>query len=170
VTLSSCSSAAATAAQTLRLLGIKPPQAGEAKEEDLRPLPALAARLVGELGCAVLAIRYPVQDEFAVKLGVELYDLLLRQRQPLTRALQLALPRAAREQPANLAFEHAELMTEGNNLGAEPDVRVAADDKDLEQETDDGVREGARHDPGASQSLAAERVPSVARREPTRLR
>src|SRR5262249_12712687 len=32
VTLSSCSSAAATAAQTLRLLGLEPPRGGEAKE------------------------------------------------------------------------------------------------------------------------------------------
>jgi tetratricopeptide (TPR) repeat protein len=99
VTLSSCSSAAATAAQTLRLLGIEPPRAAAAEVDDPRPLPALAAQLVSELGCAVLAMRYPVLDEFAVQLGRELYDRLLRQRQPLARALQLALPRAAGEEP-----------------------------------------------------------------------
>jgi hypothetical protein len=55
---------------------------------------------------------------------------------------------------ANLAFEHAELVTKGEDLGAEPGVRVAADDEDLEQKTDDGVGEGAEHDPGASQSPA----------------
>jgi tetratricopeptide (TPR) repeat protein len=99
VTLSSCSSAAATAAQTLRLLGIEPPRATAAEVDDSRPLPALAAQLVSELGCAVLAMRYPVLDEFAVALGRELYDRLLRQRQPLARALQLALQRAVGEEP-----------------------------------------------------------------------
>jgi hypothetical protein len=43
---------------------------------------------------------------------------------------------------------------------------VAADDEDLEQETDDGVGEGAEHDPGASQSPAGPgRLPSVARQQ-----
>src|SRR5262249_55227592 len=88
--------------QTLRLLGLEPPRGGEAKEakaEDPRPLPALAAQLVAELGCAVLAMRYPVLDEFAVRLAEELYDRLLRQRQPLGRGLQLAVARAAGEVP-----------------------------------------------------------------------
>lgn len=59
---------------------------------------------------------------------------------------------------AKLAFEHAELVTESENLGAEPGVRVVADDEDLEQETDDGVGEGARHEPGASQDRARGRA------------
>jgi hypothetical protein len=52
----------------------------------------------------------------------------------------------------NLALEHAELVTEGEDLGAESGVGAAADDQDLEQETDGGVGAGAEHDPGASQS------------------
>ena len=52
----------------------------------------------------------------------------------------------------NLAFEHAELVAESEDLGAESGVRAAADDQELEQETDGGVGEGAEHNPGASQS------------------
>lgn len=42
-------------------------------------------------------------------------------------------------------------MAEGEDLSAEPGVGVAANDQDLEQEADDGVGEGAEHDPRASQ-------------------
>src|SRR5262249_22296677 len=92
VTLSSCSSAAATAAQTLRLLGLEPPRGGEAKAEDPRRPPALAGQRVAGVG-------YRVLEGLGVGLAEELYDRLLRQRQPLARALQLALPRAAGEVP-----------------------------------------------------------------------
>lgn len=47
---------------------------------------------------------------------------------------------------ADLAFEDAELVIEGEYLGAEPHVGASADDQDLEQETDGGVGEGAEHD------------------------
>ncbi len=52
---------------------------------------------------------------------------------------------------ADLAFEDAKLIAEGEDLSAESGVGVAADDQDLEQEADDGVGEGAEHDPRASQ-------------------
>ena len=43
-------------------------------------------------------------------------------------------------------MEDAELVTEGENLGAEMGVGVTADDQDLEEKTDDGAGEGAEHD------------------------
>jgi hypothetical protein len=108
VTLSSCDSAAATAAQQLRLLGINPepseqdsdqdPGAGEAQDGD-GVLPAVAAALVRQVGCAVLAMRYPVVDDFAVALAHQVYDLLMGKQQPLPRALQEALPRTVGETP-----------------------------------------------------------------------
>jgi hypothetical protein len=52
---------------------------------------------------------------------------------------------------ADLAFEDAELVAEGEDLGAEPGIGMVADDQDLEEEADDGVGEGAEHDPRASQ-------------------
>lgn len=98
VTVSSCSSAALTAAEHLRLLGIpnptEPGHGGQA-EADGAVLPALAAELEAKLGCAVLAMRYPVADEFAIRLARRVYDLLLGKGQPLCRALQLALPEVA---------------------------------------------------------------------------
>ena len=42
---------------------------------------------------------------------------------------------------ANLAFENAELMAEGEDLGTEPGVGMAADDQNLEEEADDRVGE-----------------------------
>ncbi len=92
VTLSSCESAAATVAETMRLLGL--PVSADvpaADETDERPLPALAHKLAGDLGCAVLAMRYPVDDDFAVELAGHLYEGLFEKGQPLTRALQMAL-------------------------------------------------------------------------------
>jgi hypothetical protein len=51
-----------------------------------------------------------------------------------------------------LSLQHAKLVTECQDLGAEPGVRLASEDQDLEQEADDGVEEGIEHDRGASQS------------------
>jgi tetratricopeptide (TPR) repeat protein len=68
-------------------------QAGQA------PLPALARELVRRLGCAVLAMRYPVVDDFAITLDQQLYAGLLGRDQELARALQRAVPTAAGETP-----------------------------------------------------------------------
>jgi hypothetical protein len=101
VVMSSCDSAAVTAAEQLRLLGITPPgqPTPDGASTEAEPLPALAAELVGRLDCAVLAMRYPVIDDFAIGLAGQLYDLLLGKGQPLARALQLALPRVVTQPP-----------------------------------------------------------------------
>lgn len=97
VTLSSCESAAATVAQTMQLLGLPAPAAGEDAEDRniQRSLPAVAHGLVQRLGCAALAMRYPVGDEFAIALARHLYGALFKDGQPLARALQVAIPQAA---------------------------------------------------------------------------
>ena len=76
VTLSSCLSAAATAAETLRWLGLEPHRqqsdlAGQADEpaDDTARMPVLASALADHLDCAVLAMRFPVGDQFAIDLG-----------------------------------------------------------------------------------------------------
>jgi CHAT domain len=102
VTLSSCLSAAATAAETRRWLNLVIPQALEAEadtEARQVPLPALARELVRRLGCAVLAMRYPVVDDFAIGLDERLYEGMLGRDQELARAVQLAVPAAAGPQP-----------------------------------------------------------------------
>lgn len=65
---------------------------------------------------------------------------------------------------ADLALEDAELVTKGEDLGAELGVGVAADDQDLEEEADDGVGEGPEHDPRASQRHQARGMAEVAAR------
>ncbi len=60
----------------------------------------LARGLVEKLGVAVLAMRYPVADPFAVELTKALYPRLLGAGQPVDRAAALAIPQAAGETPS----------------------------------------------------------------------
>ena len=55
-------------------------------------MPVLAAALVERLDCAVLGMRFPVVDDFAIALNKELYGLLIGQGQPLAAAVGIALP------------------------------------------------------------------------------
>jgi tetratricopeptide (TPR) repeat protein len=98
VTLSACLSAARTIDETLRWLGLGPKHSALPPAADDPPkgkLGAVARELVREFGCAVLAMRFPVDDEFAIRLGEKLYESVLEAQLPLTRALQLALPEVA---------------------------------------------------------------------------
>ena len=54
-------------------------------------LPSLAQDLAKQLDCAVLAMRYPVDDAFATELILSLYKKLLEDRRLLPEALHLAL-------------------------------------------------------------------------------
>ena len=106
VTVSACWSAALTLAEQRRLLKLPTPDdppaeqaapglAGEREAGELEPgrvggleaAGGLAAELAERLGCAVLAMRYPVVDDFAIALAEKLYDLLAGKGQPLPRAL-----------------------------------------------------------------------------------
>ncbi len=107
VTLSACESAAVTAAEHLHLLGLGPAiretADGQQNMSDAAParpsLPALATHIVDQLDCAVLAMRYPVIDDFATELARSFYDLALGKGQPLPQALATSLPRTAGQQP-----------------------------------------------------------------------
>jgi hypothetical protein len=118
VTVAACWSAAVTAAEQRRLLGLPvqdqrmqdqrmPDQraaaqtaavpgadarrAGERDGGGGFESGALATQLAGRLGCAVLAMRYPVGDDFAIALTGKLYELLADKGQPLPRAVGIAL-------------------------------------------------------------------------------
>jgi hypothetical protein len=100
--LSSCYSGAAVVSSALQQLGVttaadRASDDGEVSDPGL--LPALADRLGRSLGCATVAMRFPVVDDFAVGLARELYTLLLDRQQPLDRALQLAMPKVVAEPP-----------------------------------------------------------------------
>jgi CHAT domain len=99
VTLSACLSAARAVDETLRCLGLEPKLPAPIETADDRSvgkLGAVAREMVREFGCAVLAMRFPVNDEFAIRLGEKLYGSMLEDELPLTRALQLALPDVAK--------------------------------------------------------------------------
>lgn len=94
VSVSACWSAALTAGEQRRLLALPPvPGRTESGPDPRRgrPVVTLATELAARLGCAVLAMRFPVTDAFAIGLTESLYDLLVGKGQPLARALGIAL-------------------------------------------------------------------------------
>jgi hypothetical protein len=101
VTLASCESAAVTANDHLRVLGLGD-NAGSGVAEPrvvetaggVAGLPVVAGALVDRLDCAVLAMRFSVVDDFAIELTGQFFSLVLVKGQPVARALGLALPRA----------------------------------------------------------------------------
>jgi hypothetical protein len=101
--LSACQSAADITAETLRLVGL-PDQADAVEQESAdRPstqVTGLARSLVRELDCAVVAMRYPVTDEFAIAFGEVLYEQLLSRGQPVDVATARALAQTAGPDPS----------------------------------------------------------------------
>ena len=107
VTLSSSRSAAASVVDARRWLGLPVPGELEADADTdatpapgeaagrRSPLPALAAELADGLGCTVLAMRYPVVDDFGVALTERLYEQLWSASSRSRCALQRALPAVA---------------------------------------------------------------------------
>jgi hypothetical protein len=96
--VSACESAAAVTAQTLRLIGLDD-QAdrveGEAGDGSGEGSAGVAAALVDALDCAVVAMRYPVDDEFAIGFGATLYEHVFSRGQPVDVAVARALTRAS---------------------------------------------------------------------------
>jgi tetratricopeptide (TPR) repeat protein len=118
--VSACESAAATTAETLRWVGLDAqaeqfeqqaeqemaaPNTGGAEEP---PLTGVARAVAAQMGCAVVAMRYPVADDFAVGFAQELYERLLGVRdtlpgsrgQPLGVALARAVAKASGPEPS----------------------------------------------------------------------
>ena len=97
VTVSACWSAAVAADEQRRVLGLRvtnefPPEAETGPDAAAGTASGtLATSLVARLGCAVLAMRYPVEDEFAMALTGRLYELLIDSGQPLPNALSKTL-------------------------------------------------------------------------------
>jgi tetratricopeptide (TPR) repeat protein len=111
--VSACESAAATTAETLRWVGLEEQaqQLEQQANQDAGPagqvVTGLARAVAAELRCAVVAMRYPVVDEFAIAFTEDLYGRLLGARdtlpgsrgQPLGAALARAVATAAGPQP-----------------------------------------------------------------------
>jgi hypothetical protein len=100
--VSACESAASTTAQTLRLIGLGD-RAVLLEQEQVATNPGVmgvARALLTELDCAVVGMRYPVTDEFAITFGNAFYEQLLRHRQPVDRAVARASVRAGGATPS----------------------------------------------------------------------
>ncbi|HKN97556.1 MAG TPA: CHAT domain-containing protein [Pseudonocardiaceae bacterium] len=76
VTLSAGESATVATTEQLRQLGLAPVKPIAAADPD-GSLPAVAAEVARRLDCAVLAMRYPVTDDFAVALAESFYQQVM---------------------------------------------------------------------------------------------
>jgi hypothetical protein len=101
--LSSCKSAAEAATDTLRLLGLPGKETGPGTRSDPDHAPehvsGLARGLAEELGCAVVATRYPVRDEFSIAFNRIFYERMLSGGEPAGVASARALAAVLAEAP-----------------------------------------------------------------------
>jgi tetratricopeptide (TPR) repeat protein len=103
VTVSACWSAALATAEPRRRLGLPaqenqrhyPPERTVASPLAPRASGDIATTLASRLGCAVLAMRFPVSDEFAIELSTKLYELLADKGQPLPSAVRMTVKHLA---------------------------------------------------------------------------
>ena len=98
VVLSACLSAAASIEQSLRWLGVAPanaPSRDASASGSAQVAPTVAQALTQSLGCAVVAMRYAVEDEFASNFGRALYEQLIPQL--LSKELTIMSCLSARE-------------------------------------------------------------------------
>jgi tetratricopeptide (TPR) repeat protein len=98
VVLSACQSAAASIEQSLRWLGLDPanaPSRDTSTSGSAQAAPTVAQALTRSLGCAVVAMRYAVEDEFASNFGRALYEQLFENVNALPEAARLALSHTA---------------------------------------------------------------------------
>ncbi|MEU0557444.1 hypothetical protein [Dactylosporangium sp. NPDC006015] len=106
--LSACQSAAATTAETLRWLHLDEAAdtAQAAADAELavadgpETVTGLARLVADQVGCAVVAMRYPVVDDFAITLTSALYEGLFKLDLPVDVALRRAVPVAAGSRPS----------------------------------------------------------------------
>ena len=100
ITLSACSSADVVAMRSRLLPGTSPargrispdtPAVADELDGPQGEVGLAESELADRLGCAVLAMRYPLADDFATEFFTRLYSMLIRRGQPLPRAVGLAL-------------------------------------------------------------------------------
>jgi CHAT domain len=137
VTVAACWSAALTAVEQRRLLGLPVPDAragvrdGRSADEGFAA-GALATELTGRLGCAVLAMRYPVGDDFAIALTGKLYELLAEKGQALPRAVGMTLRQLADDGPWPALSVATPALFGGRAIG----LRLAAPERGGPEEYD----------------------------------
>src|SRR5262249_11524495 len=99
--ISSCYTLTAATAQTRHHLGLDEAEQQSPAAQAATDAPMeLARALVTELNCAVVAMRYPVTDEFRGAFTEALYSRVLRNAQPLEQAVAAAVPDAAGPAPS----------------------------------------------------------------------
>jgi len=124
VTVSACWSAVMTIAEERRLLGLPVPSAdfpGQVGGFSVSS-GSFATELTERLGCAVLAMRYSVDDDFAIELSQKFYELLADRGQPVARAVGMAV----KDLSAGGRFSARSTATPALFGGSAPEMRLAA--------------------------------------------
>ena len=98
VSLAACSSAAFTVAETLQAMDVEAPDVAE-QAEAASASHALAVEVLRETQATVVAMRYPVVDEFAIAFDLALFEGLWDKHLDAPSAVGWALSRAARFPP-----------------------------------------------------------------------
>ncbi|MEU3986398.1 AAA family ATPase [Streptomyces sp. NPDC026672] len=100
ITASSCSSAGDRVRVSFDAPGLGPALRQERPAaEESAPLSDLASALAARLDCAVVGMRFPVVDDFAIALSEHLYASLLLRDQPLGTALTRAVAASTPARP-----------------------------------------------------------------------
>jgi hypothetical protein len=124
VTLSACSSAAFTVASTLRSLGVDTPS-DDGAAPGAPESHGLASDISRQVRCAVVAMRFPVVDAFAVGFSLALHQGLWENGLRAAEALGAAIRQTARvpptsSAPAFSAFTPAMFGTQALDLRLSP--------------------------------------------------
>ena len=127
----------------------------------------LATGLAGRLGCAVLAMRYPVNDDFAIALAGKLYDLLAAKGQPLPRAVGMTLRELAAT-PDAARYPALSVATPAVFGEVAADLRLAAPDRLGPLDYDTGQLKMAGFPPQAGPVRGADRGDGAGQLRPGR--
>jgi tetratricopeptide (TPR) repeat protein len=124
VTVSACWSAVMTIAEQRRILGLPVPSADLSGQVGgfSASSGSFATELTERLGCAVLAMRYSVDDDFAIGLSQKFYELLADRGQTVARAVGMAV----KELSAGDRFSALSAATPALFGGSAPELRLAA--------------------------------------------
>ncbi len=100
VTLMACSSAATVVRPWFEAMGVD--TASDEEHVDRKVEQSLASRIADQVGCTVVAMRYPVRDRFCIEFAEWLYGRMWEGNHSAVSAVAMALRDSSQRQPTDL--------------------------------------------------------------------
>ena len=100
VTLMACSSAATVVRPWFEAMGVD--TASDEEHVDGKVEQSLASRIADQVGCTVVAMRYPVRDRFCIEFSELLYGRMWEGNHSVVSAVAMALRDSSQRQPTDL--------------------------------------------------------------------